>query len=121
MAAAKTVIQSGDPSALERLLVGRNIWVVHPPSPERRLPGHVSGPHRILHFKRFLPAGRHEVDSFNGDTHIVDRKKHLVEVYADPPGQMTLSVGSIQLKDPGRAEGARRRAERERAEAAEDE
>lgn len=47
---------------------------------------------RVLKFRKFLaadPPGPKQ-----------RRKKHLVQLYTDPGGMRTLSVGSIRLKDP---------------------
>jgi hypothetical protein len=53
---------------------------------------------RVLSFKAFLPADP-----------AVGRAKHLVQIWTDPGGMRTLSVGSIKLKDPKQSEAARRR------------
>jgi hypothetical protein len=78
------------------LLVGRRIWVAVPESEHGsaeaggvfKLPAHTYDC-RVLSFKTFLPA-----DGL--------RKKHLVQLWTDPGGMRTLSVGSIRLKDPRR-------------------
>jgi len=46
---------------------------------------------RVLGFKQFLPANKQ-----------LNREKHLVQLYTDPGGMRTLSVGSIRFKDPRR-------------------
>jgi hypothetical protein len=53
---------------------------------------------RVLSFKAFLPA-----DPSAG------RTKHLVQLWTDPGGMRTLSVGSIKLKDPKRVAAAKAR------------
>lgn len=106
----KFAVKSGDPERLSKALVGRPIWVVIPPAPEKGFKsGHITGPHRVLHFKKFFPAG--PVIDDQGKPTGSKREKHLVQIYADPPGNMTLSVGSIRLKDPGRVAAGKRAAE----------
>jgi len=53
---------------------------------------------RVLSFKAFLPADPS-----------VGRAKHLVQVWTDPGGMRTLSVGSLRLKDPKRSAAAKAR------------
>lgn len=85
--------------------MGRRIWVVDfggkIDSGEEgfNLPAHVFNC-RVLSFNRFLPAG----PVLEGEPRSTDfvRKKHLVQVWTDPGGLRTLSVGAIRLKDPGR-------------------
>ena len=109
MAAVAETLRTGDPSALEKLLVGRQLWAVHPALERPNLdsggmwhdPASISGPFRSLSLKQFLPAEG-------------DRKKHIVQLWCDPGGMRTLTVGSIRFKDPGRSAGAKRRAARER-------
>jgi hypothetical protein len=67
------------------------------------VPGHVYDI-RVLSFKQFIAA-----DPKAG------RQKHLVQVWTDPGGMRTLSVGSLKLKDPKRVQAAKDRHERERA------
>jgi hypothetical protein len=103
-AAVESVLKSGDSQELERLLVGRRIWV-HVPRTQRDGGGegkytiteHVYDC-RVLSFKQLIPA-----DAAAG------RKKHLVQLWTDPGGMRTLSVGSIKLKDPKRVAAALKR------------
>ena len=84
--------------------MGRRVWVDVPRSTHNRGDGQSFEvlPHcydiRVLSFKAFLPADPS-----------VGRAKHLVQIWTDPGGMRTLSVGSIKLKDPKRLEAARRR------------
>lgn len=91
---------------LEQLLVGRRIWVVdfgmsgtNEDGSKWTLPPSVYNC-RVLKMKSFLgagPVGEGDARSAGGV-----RKKHLVQLWTDPGGLRTLSVGSIRLKDPGR-------------------
>lgn len=84
--------------------MGRRIWVAVPTTKHERKDGmsYTVLEHcydcRVLSFKAFLPADPS-----------VGRKKHLVQLWTDPGGMRTLSVGSIQLKDPKRSEAAKKR------------
>lgn len=116
MAAALEAVQSGEPTKLTRLLVGRRIWAVAPeqsrPNPDTggnwSVPASAVGPVRVLSLKAFLPADPPH------------RKLHLVQLWTDPGGMRTLAVGAIRLKDPGRSAGAKRRADREARELEDD-
>jgi len=85
--------------------VGRRIWVN---VPRTEHDGFTVIEHsydcRVLSFKQFIPADPS-----------VGRKKHLVQLWTDPGGMRTLSVGSIKLKDPKRSAAAKARHKRERA------
>jgi hypothetical protein len=61
---------------------------------------------RVLSFKAFLPADPPGPDQ--------KRKKHLVQLWTDPGGMRTLSVGSLRLKDPNKT-GEVKRPERQLA------
>jgi len=94
VAATREVLRSGDPSELERALVGAKIWVFSPAhvSGGFRTPEHVHGSYRVIGFKSF-----HAADPPGPDQR---RKKHLVQIFTDPGGCRTLSVGSIRFHDP---------------------
>jgi hypothetical protein len=65
---------------------------------------------RVLSFKKFMAADPPK------------RKKHLVQLWTDPGGMRTLSVGSLRLKDPNKvAAGNAAAVTRATREAAEDE
>lgn len=85
--------------------MGRRIWVN---IPRTKHDGFTVIEHcydvRVLSFQRFLPADES-----------LGRKKHLVQLWTDPGGMRTLSVGSIKLKDPKRSAAAKARYEREHA------
>lgn len=111
MAAVESALKSGDPLELERLLVGRRIWVVVPSREGSKVTQHVYDC-RVLSFGGFYPAGPlNPGDPHSSGGH---RTKHLVKLWTDPGGTRVLSVGSIHLKDPGRVSGALRRAADER-------
>ena len=91
--------------------MGRRIWVDVPSTRHERGDGqsynvlaHVYDI-RVLSFKAFLPADPS-----------VGRAKHLVQLWTDPGGMRTLSVGSLRLKDPKRVAAAKARHAREAAE-----
>ena len=69
--------------------MGRRLWVVVPGGSLAGMNTTYSYDCRVLSFKQFLPATG-------------NRKKHLVQIYTDPGGLRTLSVGSLRLKDPKR-------------------
>lgn len=97
MAAAKVALETGDPSELERILVGRRIWVETEDLARKDDNGHpyTIKAHcydvRVLSFHQFLPADR-----------AAHREKHLVQLWTDPGGMRVLSVGSIRFQDPGK-------------------
>jgi hypothetical protein len=78
--------------------VGRRIWIENyeqknldrETGREYVLPAHTYDC-RVLSIKQLLPADRSK-----------GREKHLIQLWTDPGGMRTLSVGSIRLKDPGR-------------------
>jgi hypothetical protein len=74
--------------------VGHPVWVLVPPDERLRI-GEQCYKVLVLNFKAFLPAGPTE----NG----TERKKHLVQIWTDPGGLRTLSVGSLHMKDPRKA------------------
>lgn len=90
--------------------MGRPIWRIIPADKDA---GYVhtfaTGPHRVLSLQKWLPAGP-IVDPVT-DKVIGNREKHMVQLWCDPPGLMTLSVGSIRIKDPGRVAAGRKAAE----------
>jgi hypothetical protein len=93
--------------------VGRRIWVEVPAHTRDASfgsykMGEICFDVRVLSFNQFLEADPS-----------VGREKHLVQLWTDPGGMRTLSVGSIKLKDPKRVAAAKARHERERAAAAE--
>jgi hypothetical protein len=98
VAAAKAAL-NGDPSELERLLVGRRIWVVVNPR-EGEKGAAFAYDCIVLSFNKFLPAG----PVGDGEPHSKDdvRKKHLVKIWTDPGGTRVLTVGSIRMRDPGK-------------------
>lgn len=102
MAAAQSVLKSGDPSELEQFLVGRRIWVQIPRSERMGADGHkyTIPEHlydiRVLSFKGFFPADPSE-----------GRPKHLVQLWTDPGGMRTLSLGSIHLRDPNKVKAGK--------------
>lgn len=116
MAAAKSALQSGDHQELERLLVGRRIWVVTQdqdvPNPDTggswRMAGQTAGPYHVLSFRKFLPAG--DVQEGEPKARGGVRLKHLLDLTTDPGGRRVLSVGSIRLKDPGKVAAGKRAA-----------
>lgn len=78
--------------------MGRPIWILNTVDNIHFVIGKQRGI-RVLSFKQFLPA--------NGQ---VGRKKHLVQIWTDPGGLRTLSVGSICLQNPTKVEAGRRAA-----------
>jgi hypothetical protein len=58
----------------------------------------VSYDFRVLSFQKFLPADEE-----------AGREKHLVQLNTDPGGVRTLSLGSLQLKDPKKSAAAKAR------------
>ena len=79
--------------------MSRRIWVAIPsPQPGGRT---YYTDCRVVGFKRFLPAG----PIASGDPSSYDgiRLKHLVQVYTDPGGLRTLSVGQIRMRRPKQA------------------
>lgn len=84
--------------------MGRRIWVVSPEtmhgagSETFKVPAHTYDC-RVLSFKQFLPADKE-----------AGRVKHLVQLWTDPGGVRTLSVGSIRLKDPGKVAAGKKAA-----------
>jgi hypothetical protein len=95
VAAAREAVQTGVPRELEKVLVGAKIWV---DSPDMGRGDHafVHGPYRVLKFKDFFPADPPGVGQ--------RRARHLVQVWTDPGGLRTLSVGSIRFTDPRKAQ-----------------
>jgi hypothetical protein len=75
-------------------LVGSRIWVNNPASESNgfRHPANIHGPYRVMSFKSFFPADPPGPEQ--------RRRKHLVQIYTDPGGMRTLSVGSICFHDP---------------------
>lgn len=84
--------------------MGRRIWVINPGGKQKDLEGNEyfwpSSAYdcRVLSFKAFLGAGPVATDE--PKSHNMVREKHLIQVWTDPGGLRTLTVGSIRLKDP---------------------
>lgn len=91
--------RSGDPSEVERLLVGRKLWVLNDLDGIR----HFMGPYQVLSLKQVLPQGERTLVGPFGDKTLVERKRSLVQVYADPGGMKTIAAADIWAKDPGRS------------------
>jgi hypothetical protein len=96
--------------------VGRRIWVYVPESVRPTedggtytLPEHTYDC-RVLSFKGFFAA-----DS-EARVGMTARKKHLIQLWTDPGGMRTLTVGSIKLKDPKRVAAGFAREDARRAE-----
>ena len=89
--------RSGDTHELERLLVGRRIWIIR--DGRMGIPEHVEGGQKgmiVTGFKSFLPVGPYQHPS----GHVVDRKEPLLQIYTNPPGLRTVTAGSIRIERP---------------------
>jgi len=80
--------------------VGSRIWVSVPKADygEYRLSEQIHGPYRVTGFREFYPADPPGPEQ--------KRAKHLVQIYTDPGGMRTLSLGSICFRDPRRRRDA---------------
>lgn len=84
--------------------MGRRVWVLD------TYEGQVltTGPHKVVSFKQFLPAGRFNRQRLDGSgknvmvTEVSERKRSLVQIWTDS-GMRTVAVATIWTKDPGKS------------------